>query len=107
MKEFMFYIRNEKDAKKSLTENEHFDFIKKCENYIAVLKSENKLVAAHPLIRDGVVISKGNNGWDERDILTDKEVPTFSKINSIQPYLLMLFSGLRKKNDFVAGSLFF
>ncbi len=28
MKEFMFYIRNEKNAKKSLTEEKHLAFIK-------------------------------------------------------------------------------
>jgi len=43
MKEFMFYIRNEQDAKKSLTEDQHLAFIKKCEVYIGKLKSENKL----------------------------------------------------------------
>jgi hypothetical protein len=39
MKEFMFYIRNEKDAKNSLTAEEHLAFIKKCEVYIGILKS--------------------------------------------------------------------
>ena len=74
MKEFMFYIRNEKDAKKSLTEEQHLAFIKKCEVYIGKLKSENKLVAAQPLIREGVVINKANNQWAEKNISTDKEV---------------------------------
>lgn len=74
MKEFMFYIRNEKDAKKSLTEYQHLAFIKKCEIYIGKLKSENKLIAAQPLIREGVVINKANNDWIEKNISTDKEV---------------------------------
>jgi hypothetical protein len=73
MKEFMFYIRNEKDAKKSLTSDEHLAFIKKCESYIGILKSENKLIAAQPIVREGVVIRKSKNGWTETDVETDAE----------------------------------
>src|SRR5215468_2614187 len=74
MKEFMFYIRNEKDAKKSLTEDQHLAFIKKCETYIGILKGENKLIAAQPIIREGVVIRKADKRWTEKDIASDKEV---------------------------------
>ena len=69
----MFYIRNEKDAKKSLTADEHLAFIKKCETYIGILKSENKLIAAQPIVREGVVIKKTSNGWTEKNIATDTE----------------------------------
>ena len=70
----MFYIRNEIDAKKSLTPEEHLEFIKKCETYIGILKSENKLIAAQPLMREGVVISKFNNEWTEKNVATNTEV---------------------------------
>jgi hypothetical protein len=73
MKEFMFYIRNEKDAKKSLTEEQHLAFIKQCEVYIGNLKGENKLIAAQPIVREGVVIKKSGSGWTEKDIATDTE----------------------------------
>jgi hypothetical protein len=73
MKEFMLYIRNEKDAKKSLTEDQHLAFIKQCENYIGILKSENKLIAAQPIVREGVVLKKTVGGWSEKDIMTDNE----------------------------------
>jgi hypothetical protein len=73
MKEFMFYIRNEKDAKKSLSEEQHLAFIKQCEKYIGILKSENKLIASQPLVREGVVLQKTKNGWNERDIATNQE----------------------------------
>ena len=73
MKEFMLYIRNEKDAKNSLTEDQHFAFIKECENYIGILKRENKLIAAQPIVREGVVLKKTDNGWSEKDIVNDKE----------------------------------
>ena len=62
MKQFMLYIRKEKGAKKSLTEAQHLSFIKKCEQYIGILKSENKLIAAQPIVREGVVIKKTDNG---------------------------------------------
>ena len=74
MQEFMLYIRNEKDAKKSLTEAEHLAFIKKCETYIGVLKSKNKLIAAQPIVRTGIKIKKVQNKWIEKDIANDIEV---------------------------------
>ena len=74
MKEFMFYIRNEKDAKKSLTGDKHLAFIKACETYIGALKSKNSLIAAQPLVREGIVLSKTGTSWKERDIAHDKEV---------------------------------
>lgn len=73
MKEFMLYIRNEKDAKKSLTEDQHLAFIKQCETYIGVLKRENKLIAAQPIVRKGVVLKKTDDGWTEKNIEADKE----------------------------------
>jgi len=74
MKEFMFYIRNEKDAKKSLSEEQHLAFIKQCEVYIGNLKSENKLIAAQPIVREGLVLKKTAKGWNERNINDDKEI---------------------------------
>ena len=73
MQEFMFYIRNEKDAKKSLSPEQHLAFIKKCEVYIGILKSENRLLAAQPIVREGVVIKKSGSNWTEKDINADAE----------------------------------
>ena len=70
----MFYIRNEKDAKKSLSAEEHFAFIKKCETYIDMLKKENKLIAAQPLTREGIMISKHGNDWQEKPVDTTAEM---------------------------------
>ena len=74
MKEFMFYIRNAGDAKAALTPDEHLTFIKKCEVYIGRLKSENKLIAAQPIVREGVVIAKSINGWTSMSVDPNKEV---------------------------------
>ena len=73
MNEFMFYIRNERDAKKSLSEEQHHEFIKKCELYIGDLKSQNKLIAAQPIVREGVVLKKTESGWSEQEIEQDNE----------------------------------
>jgi hypothetical protein len=73
MKEFMFYIRNEKDAKNMLPTDKHTEFIKKCETYIGKLKSENKLIAAQPIVREGVVIRKSGEVWKLKDIALDAE----------------------------------
>jgi hypothetical protein len=56
--EFMLYVRNAGDAKSALTEDEHLEFIKKCEVYIGHLKTTQQLIAAQPLVRDGLVISR-------------------------------------------------
>ena len=65
MKEFMFLIRNEGDAKASLSADKHLEFIRQCEVYIGKLKAQNKLIAAQPLIREGMTISKAGNSWKE------------------------------------------
>jgi hypothetical protein len=73
MKEFMFYIRNEKDAKLSLNPDQHLAFVKQCEVYIAELKSKGQLIAAQPIVREGMVIRKNGNDWTQKDISNDKE----------------------------------
>ena len=74
MKEFMFYIRNKKDAKESLSTEEHLEFIRKCEKYIGRLKDRGQLIAAQPLMREGLVLSFTNKQWIKTDISSDKEV---------------------------------
>lgn len=74
MKEFMLLIRNQGDAKAALTAEKHHAFIKECESYIAVLKAENKLIAAQPLIREGVVVSQMDSGWKEVALNASNEV---------------------------------
>ncbi len=74
MKEFMLYIRNAGDAKAALTPEEHLAFIKKCAIYIGKLKSEDRLIAAQPIVREGVVVAKDPGGWTSMDIDPTKEV---------------------------------
>ncbi len=70
----MFYIRNAGDAKKALLPEEHLAFIKKCEVYIGKLKKEERLIAAQPLVREGVVVSKTDKNWNLRPVDPEKEV---------------------------------
>ena len=73
-KEFMLYIRNAGDAKAALTPDEHLAFIKKCEVYIQRLKAEDKLIAAQPLVREGFVVAKTENGWTNIAVDPTREV---------------------------------
>jgi hypothetical protein len=73
-KEFMLYIRNNGDAKATLPAEKHQEFIKKCEVYIGQLKSQGKLIAAQPLIRQGVIVAKYNNGWESNEVDVNMEV---------------------------------
>ena len=70
----MLYIRNAGDAKAALTADEHLAFIKKCEVYIGKLKAADNLIAAQPIVREGFIISKTENGWNKTAIDPTKEV---------------------------------
>ena len=74
MKAFMLLIRNDSDAKASLTPEEHLGFIKKCELYIGVLKSQHKLIAAQPLVREGAVITRPGVSWTEKPVNPNAEI---------------------------------
>jgi hypothetical protein len=73
-KEYMFYIRNAGDAKAALSAEEHLAFIKKCEIYIGKLKKEGRLIAAQPLVREGIVISRSDKSWKLHPVDPTKEV---------------------------------
>ena len=74
MKEFMLYIRNAGDAKAALSPGEHLSFVKKCEVYIGQLKSEARLIAAQPIVREGFIISKNAKSWTQLAVDPTKEV---------------------------------
>ena len=74
MKEFMFYIRNAKDAKEQLSKEEHLSFIKKCEVYISKLQEQGQLISAQPLIREGYVISRKDGNWQKYKIEVNEDI---------------------------------
>lgn len=73
-KEFMFYIRNAVDAKAALSAVQHLAFIKQCEVYIGQLQSQGQLIAAQPILREGVILKKTGDDWTETPIDATKEV---------------------------------
>ena len=70
----MFYIRNAGDAKAALSPDDHLSFVKKCEQYIGNLKSQGKLIAAQPVMREGWVLSRSADEWQQEVIDSAKEV---------------------------------
>jgi hypothetical protein len=72
--EFMLYIRNAGDAKAALSANEHLEFIRNCEVYIGHLKADGKLIAAQPLVREGLIISRNGGNWNISPVDPAKEV---------------------------------
>ncbi len=74
MKEFMFFIRKQVDSKSALTTEQHAEFLKKCEKYIARLNGEGKLKSAQPIERQGKIISGMNGSWKENPFDEHNEV---------------------------------
>lgn len=65
MQEYMLRILNNGDVKSTMSKDEHLAFVKACEKYIGGLKAEGKLIAAQPLVREGVTISGTPGTWKE------------------------------------------
>jgi hypothetical protein len=61
--EFMLYIRNAGDAKAALSSEDHLAFVRSCEVHIADLKSRGKLIAAQPILREGMTIRRQGEDW--------------------------------------------
>jgi hypothetical protein len=74
MKEFMFFIRKQSDSALTLSPEEHQQFLKRCEIYIAKLKKEGKLISAQPIERDGDIISYPDRVWKDVPFNETKEV---------------------------------
>jgi hypothetical protein len=74
MQEFMLLIRNVSEHLCALSPEEHEQFLKSCENYIGNLKTGGKLIAAQPLIRQGIIISRSAGVWKETAFNENNEV---------------------------------
>ena len=74
MKEFMLLIRNKLDHQNAWTSAVHQEFLKACELYIGGLKSSGKLIAAQPLIREGVVIFGASGSLKEKPLGEKEDV---------------------------------
>jgi hypothetical protein len=65
MIEFMLLIRNQIRHISETAPEKHQAFLKACESYINDLKRDGKLIAAQPMIRDGIIISRVGGKFEE------------------------------------------
>ena len=64
MKEYILLIRNRIDSKAGFSPQVHLEFVNKCSVYIEGLQKEGKLLAAQPMIHEGVLLSRNPSGWE-------------------------------------------
>ncbi len=74
MKEFMLIIRNEIDHQKAWSDEQHQSFLTSCQDYIGKLERDGKLIAAQPLVREGIIVSGSNGKWKEIPFNETEEV---------------------------------
>ena len=74
MKEFMLLIKNDIDHQVTWSAEKHLQFVKECEQYIMKLKNDGRLVAAQPLVKTGMIISRSEEGWNVRPMRPKGEV---------------------------------
>jgi hypothetical protein len=74
MKEFMFLIRNEVNAKDAMSPNEHQQFLKACEVYIERLTKNGNLKSAQPMQREGKMISGTPGAFHEGPYSSSSEI---------------------------------
>ena len=65
MKEFMLLIHNRADHQDRWSQDDHRHFLMNCERYIERLKLQGQLKAAQPLAREGVVLYRNKDEWNE------------------------------------------
>jgi hypothetical protein len=73
-KEFMLLIRNRISHQDEWPAEKHEQFLKSCESYINELKQQGQLIAAQPLLREGVIISGHDAEWNELPFNESAEV---------------------------------
>lgn len=76
MNDYMLRILNGGTAQNDWPKEKHLEFVKKCEVYIKDLQAKGRLIAAQPLARQGVVLTRDGNKWNEHalDVHTEVQV---------------------------------
>ncbi|MFN8165582.1 MAG: hypothetical protein U0X76_05280 [Bacteroidia bacterium] len=62
-KEYLLTIRNSGAGKSSFTPERHLEFVRQCEVYIKSLREKDNLIAAQPILRNSIILSKDGNNW--------------------------------------------
>ena len=73
MKEYMLLILNEGHSKAVFSAEQHRKFLESCREYISKLTEQRKLIAAQPLMREGMIISGSKGAWKETAFDESKE----------------------------------
>lgn len=74
MKDYMLRILNDGTAQNDWPKQKHLEFVRKCEVYIKDLQARGQLVAAQPLARQGVVLSRSSEQWNQQPLDLNAEV---------------------------------
>jgi hypothetical protein len=74
MREFMLLIRNDIDHQADWSSERHLQFLKDCQEYILKLKASGSLIAAQPLVKTGMIVSRSNDVWNVRPMRGKGEV---------------------------------
>jgi hypothetical protein len=74
MNEYMLLIRNLMNSKESFSPEMHTEFINACRDHIGDLKARGQLLAAQPLIREGVLLSGNAGAWEQAPFNEREEV---------------------------------
>lgn len=74
MREFMLLIKNDIDHQAGWSSERQLQFLRDCQNYVAKLEGSGRLIAAQPLVRTGVIISRTDAGWNVRPMRGKGEV---------------------------------
>jgi len=74
MQEFMLLIRNDIDHQSNWSPEKYEQFLRDCESYIVKLKQEGRLIAAQPLVKKGIIISRSDGQWNVRPMRPKGEV---------------------------------
>lgn len=72
--EFMLLIYNKTNEKENWPAERHTAFLKACENYISDLQKNNMLLAAQPLVREGICLSMQEEGWSLAPLNKNTEI---------------------------------
>ena len=91
MKEYMFFIRKQRNSQETLSPDKFQQFLKACESYIGQLKSHGQLVSAKPIVWEGKIVSGKSGNW--------KEAPYNEPAEVIGGYYHILAKDLNEATD--------
>jgi hypothetical protein len=74
MQEFMLIIRNDIDHQSDWSPEKYEQFLRESEAYVMKLQQGGRLLAAQPLVKIGMIISRSNNEWNVRPMRPKGEV---------------------------------